>query len=51
MDTLDQKLNDCYGGKVVRKDLTKAIKEGANVPSYVWNICSACTAPQTMKMI
>lgn len=35
MDTLDQKLNESYGGKVVRKDLTKAIKEGANVPSYV----------------
>lgn len=35
MDALDIKLNDSYGGKVVRKDLTKAIKEGANVPSYV----------------
>ena len=35
MDVLDKKLNECYGGKVVRKDLTKRIKEGANVPSYV----------------
>lgn len=35
MDALDIKLNDSYSGKVVRKDLTKAIKEGANVPSYV----------------
>ena len=35
MDVLDRKLNECYGGKVVRKDLTKRIKEGANVPSYV----------------
>jgi len=35
MDELDIKLNDYYGGKVVRKDLTKSIKEGANVPSYV----------------
>jgi len=35
MDELDRKLNECYGGKVVRKDLTKNIKEGANVPSYV----------------
>ena len=35
MDELDIKLNQHYGGKVVRKDLTKSIKEGANVPSYV----------------
>lgn len=35
MDNLDIKLNECFGGKVVRKDLTKSIKEGANVPSYV----------------
>lgn len=35
MDELDKKLNEYYGGKVVRKDLTKSIKEGANVPSYV----------------
>ncbi len=35
MDTLDIKLNQSYEGKVVRKDLTKLIKEGANVPVYV----------------
>jgi len=35
MDSIDEKLNEFYGGKVVRKDLTKNIKEGANVPSYV----------------
>lgn len=35
MNELDIKLNEYYGGKVVRKDLTKSIKEGANVPSYV----------------
>ena len=35
MDEIDRKLNEYYGGKVVRKDLTKSIKEGANVPSYV----------------
>lgn len=35
MDIIDKKLNDYFGGKVVRKDLTKSIKEGANVPSYV----------------
>ena len=32
---LDQLLNDNFGGRVVRKDLTKLIKEGANVPVYV----------------
>jgi ATP-dependent Lon protease len=35
MDEIDIKLNEYYAGKVVRKDLTKSIKEGANVPSYV----------------
>ena len=35
MDELDIKLNQYYGGKVVRKDITKSINEGANVPSYV----------------
>lgn len=35
MDDLNQKLNSIYPGKVVRKDLTKRIKEGANVPVYV----------------
>lgn len=32
---LDQLLNEYFGGRVVRKDLTKLIKEGANVPVYV----------------
>jgi ATP-dependent Lon protease len=32
---LDDKLNSIYPGKVVRKDLTQRIKEGANVPIYV----------------
>jgi ATP-dependent Lon protease len=35
MDDLNHKLNNIYPGKVVRKDLTKRIKEGANVPVYV----------------
>ena len=29
------KLRDNFAGKIVRKDLTKKIKEGANVPVYV----------------
>ena len=32
---LDKKLNKYFAGRVVRKDLTKSIKEGANVPVYV----------------
>lgn len=32
---LDRLLNDCFAGRVVRKDLTKLVKEGANVPVYV----------------
>lgn len=32
---LDQQLIKHFAGKVVRKDLTKLIKEGANVPVYV----------------
>ena len=36
LDTsLDDLLNQHFAGKVVRKDLTKLIKEGANVPVYV----------------
>lgn len=33
--SLDQLLNQKFGGRVVRKDLTKRLKEGANVPVYV----------------
>ena len=38
MDTreiIKGKLRECFDGKIVRKDLTKKIKEGANVPTYV----------------
>lgn len=35
MDELSKKLNKHFAGRVVRKDLTKKIKEGANVPVYV----------------
>lgn len=34
-DGIKQKLRDNFDGKIVRKDLTKKIKEGANVPTYV----------------
>lgn len=32
---INQKINDNYGGKVVRKDLTKKLKGGVSVPVYV----------------
>ena len=32
---IKNKLRQCFDGKIVRKDLTKKIKEGANVPIYV----------------
>ena len=35
MEDLNSKLNTHFSGKVVRKDLSKKIKEGANVPVYV----------------
>ena len=34
-DKIKSKLRRCFDGKIVRKDLTKKIKEGANVPVYV----------------
>ena len=34
-EDLKIKLRQCFDGKIVRKDLTKKIKEGANVPVYV----------------
>jgi len=35
MKELDKKLNEHFGGKVVRKDLTKLVKGNAIVPTYV----------------
>src|SRR3972149_6195426 len=35
MDPLDRKLADVFAGKVVRKDLVRKIKVGANVPIFV----------------
>ena len=32
---LNWKLRQTFDGRIVRKDLTKKIKEGANVPVYV----------------
>jgi len=35
MNELDQKINQYFAGKVVRKDLTKLVKGNAIVPTYV----------------
>lgn len=35
VDDLSVKLNENFAGKVVRKDLTQKLKQGANVPIYV----------------
>ena len=34
-EIIKDKLRQNFDGKIVRKDLTKKIKEGANVPVYV----------------
>lgn len=34
-DALDQKLNRVFSGRVVRKDLVRRVKVGANVPAFV----------------
>lgn len=34
-EEVNRKLRTYFDGKIVRKDLTKSIKEGANVPVYV----------------
>ncbi len=35
MAELDRKINEVFGGKVVRKDLVRKVKVGANVPVFV----------------
>jgi predicted ATP-dependent Lon-type protease len=49
MRDLDEKTTAVFAGKVVRKDLVRKVKVGANVPvfvlEYLWNICSVNTAP------
>lgn len=32
---INQKLRSYFNGKIVRKDLTESIKEGANVSAYM----------------
>ena len=50
-DELNRKLRQTFDGKIVRKDLTKHIKEGANVLSMYWDICLASIAILTMRRL
>ncbi|MEG0834585.1 MAG: protease Lon-related BREX system protein BrxL [Christensenellaceae bacterium] len=55
-DKLSRKLKQYFAGKIVRKDLTKKIKEGANVPVYVLEYllgmyCSSDDAPTILEGI
>jgi len=34
-EVIKDKLRQCFDGRIVRKNLTKSIKEGTNVPVYV----------------
>lgn len=47
MGDLDALLNQHFAGKIVRKDLTKLVKEGANVPVFVleYLLGSYCSSP------
>ena len=50
-ETIKQKLRQYYDGRIVRKDLTKSIREGANVPVMYWNISLDNTATPTMRRL
>lgn len=45
-----EKLQRNFAGKIVRKDLTKRIKEGANVPVYVLEYLLVCIVHHWMRM-
>ncbi|OPX87490.1 MAG: hypothetical protein A4E54_01645 [Pelotomaculum sp. PtaB.Bin117] len=45
-ESINALLCDAFAGKIVRKDLTKKIKEGANVPVYVLEyLLGKCKGP------
>lgn len=49
---IKDKLRQQFDGKIVRKDLTKKIKEGANVPVYVWSsFWGSIAAQMTQKLL
>lgn len=46
---INRKLRQFFDGRIVRKDLTKAIKEGANVPVYVLEFFLDSTAARMIR--
>ena len=49
---IKDKLRQQFDGKIVRKDLTKKIKEGANVPVYVLEfLLGSIAAQMTQKLL
>ena len=49
---IKDKLRQQFDGKIVRKDLTKKIKEGANVPVYVLEfLLGQYAAQMTQKLL
>jgi ATP-dependent Lon protease len=52
LDALDQKVNAVFAGKVVRKDLVRKVKVGANVPVFVleYLLGKYCASADTMAI-
>jgi hypothetical protein len=48
---LDDLLNRHFAGRVVRKDLTKLVKEGANVPVYHGKRTSNAWNPEQFRQV
>ena len=48
-DELDNKINRIFAGKVVRKDLVRKVKVGANVPAFVLEYLLGNTAHLQMR--
>ena len=49
-EIIKDKLRQYFDGKIVRKDLTKKIKEGANVPVYVNSCWANIAVPMMMRL-
>ena len=51
-DDLDNKVNRVFAGKVVRKDLVRKVKVGANVPVFVleYLLGKYCASSDEMAM-
>ena len=48
-DVLDDKLTRVFAGKVVRKDLVRKVKVGANVPVFVLEYLLGKYCPHRMR--